>query len=86
MTNEEAREKWYKVYCEDNLKKWEEELEYLTSLFGFTIKKYSEIYAEIKPYLHLFKDDIAKEEVVEWWKWFYGGLIENKNIKINYEE
>ena len=25
MTDEEAREKWYKVYCEDNLKKYKEE-------------------------------------------------------------
>ena len=86
MTNKEVKEKWYKVYCEDNLKKWEEELEYLTSLSGFNIKKYSEIYAEIKPYLHLFKDDITKDEVIEWWKWFNESEIENKNIKINYEE
>ena len=27
MTNEKAREKWYKVYCEDNLKKYKEEKE-----------------------------------------------------------
>ena len=76
------QEKWYKLYCEDNLKKWEEERRENME----THKKYSEIYAEIKPYLHLFKEDITKEEVVEWWKWFYEGLIGNKNIKINYDE
>ena len=51
-----------------------------------TYKKYSEIYAEIKPYSHLLKDNLTKEEVIEAWKWLYGGLIGNKNIKINYDE
>ena len=26
MTNKEATDKWYKVYCEDNMKKYEESL------------------------------------------------------------
>ena len=54
--------------------------------FMETHKKYSEIYAEIKPYIHLLKESITKEEVLEVWEWLYGGLIGNKNIKINYEE
>ena len=54
--------------------------------FMDTQKKYSEIYAETKPYLHLFKEDITKEEVVKWWKWFNESEIGNKNIKINYDE
>ena len=34
MTDKEATDKWYKVYCEDNMKKYEESLTKKTSELG----------------------------------------------------